>query len=345
MFFIAVVAVLACLPVFSGCSASVVYTLCTDEKGEKYYSVKCDGNANYLSGELVIPETYGTGDSAAPVRVIPELAFSSSKITALTVPATVKEIGASAFSYCSALKKVTFADGTAISEISRGVFGYCHALEEISIPQTVKIIDRKAFFNCYSLTSALLPDALETISDGAFSGCERLTKIDLPETLTSIGAEAFYQAGLESVVIPESVKDKTIQTTNDKGEPATEVLPGIGEAAFHSCVNLKTAVVNARISTVKSGTFGYCIALEEIYLPDCLRKVEGAYRVNGKIYYGHPFHNDGALSRVYFAGTSDEWKQVEVDKTDTTSNAVRYNNAAFIKAEVRVESKYTPTQN
>lgn len=348
--FLAVVLCVMCLPLLSGCKAGLVYTLNTDEEGNKYYVLSSSGFASSLKGELEIPEYYGEGENYAPVTEIAQQGLAGTAYTKITVPETVKTIGVAAFSYDYSLKEVVFADGIEIEEIPQGAFGYCESLQKIVVPDSVKSIGYMAFYECENLSSVILPEGLEIIYAEAFEGCQALGEITLPQTLTTIGSLAFYTSGLTEIVIPDSVRDIEITLTDengdtqldDDGNPVTSVMYGLGYAAFHTCESLTKAVVGSGVTVLRSGVFGYCPALKEIYLPAGLEEVEGAYYVESSFYYGHPFHNDTALTDVYYAGTEEQWKALlkKVDDTSVSSNGATYDNSALLNAQIHCETSY-----
>ncbi|MBD5632369.1 MAG: leucine-rich repeat domain-containing protein [Clostridia bacterium] len=332
--------VIAGVPFISGCSASAAYTLCEDDFGEKYYTVKCTGFTSALNGVLEIPETYGEGEDSAPVRVISREAFRGTNITELVIPASVKQIDMAAFANCGMLKKVTFAEGSPLTEISQGQFGYCNSLTEVILPQGLQKIGVYAFTGCKHLMNIELPQTLTEISSQAFSECEFLQSINLPEGLKTIGERAFYMSGLTEITVPSSVKDVTVTTENDKGEEVSEVRYGLGVGAFWCCESLKTAKIYAEIETITSSVFGYCTQLEEIYLPTTLKKIDGAKYVDGAFYCGHAFHNDPALKKVYFAGSEAEWQSVEVVANSVTIGGETSDNLAILNAAKTYNANY-----
>ena len=84
------------------------------------------------------------------------------------------------YDYSRAVKKIIIGEG--ISEIRN--LSYFNNLSEISLPQSLKKVDRRTFF------------------------CDRnLKKLVLPKNLESIGMFAFEQSGLETVYIPKSIKE------------------------------------------------------------------------------------------------------------------------------------------
>lgn len=314
---IAALMLLTCIPFLSGCKAGVEYTLNEDKAS---YTVKVTGFSGAFGGEFVIPETHGEGETQFPVTAIASQGFASTNISKITIPKTVKSIGVSAFMYCNNLREVIFEEGSGLEAIMNGTFAACEHLENINIPQSVKLIYPMAFMGCYELKNVVLPDILQRI-----------------------GYRAFYQCGLEQIIIPASVCDETVPDLDENGEQKkdedgnllTLTYMGIGYGAFHSCENLKLAVVNACVETLYAGVFGYCISLETVYLPETLKKIEGAIFGDGALYYGHVFHHDKALKNVYFAGTEEEWNAVEIDNKEYKDKQVStpFDNSYLINAE------------
>lgn len=78
--------------------------------------------------------------------------------------------------------------------------------ETITIPNTVKIIEKDAFF--YSKFKSIeIPEGVTEIGDWAFGGCEFLSDIKLPESLNSMGEGVFNTDGFEIIVLPDGVVD------------------------------------------------------------------------------------------------------------------------------------------
>lgn len=51
-----------------------------------------------------------------------------------------------------------------------------------------------------------LPSTLKRIEYNVFDECKQLKNIQLPEGLEYIGRQCFYKSGLESIVLPATVK-------------------------------------------------------------------------------------------------------------------------------------------
>ena len=136
--------------------------------GSYYPSRPALANTAY-EGAVVIP-AYIDG---LPVRKINDAAFVvCQKIGSVEIPATVREIGARAFSDCWSLSNITFAAGSGLTTIGDS-----------------------AFTNCISLTSITFPKTLSRLGAGCFQGCAQLTDV-------------YFEGNAPRLVIP-SMTDKS----------------------------------------------------------------------------------------------------------------------------------------
>ena len=315
----------------SGCSYTIDYDYIKYDGEEGYYVVRAGGYLNSLKGTLEIPATYGEGDKEAPVKEIAGEGFRGCAITKLIIPASINKIGIAAFANCSQLKEVEFKEGSVLTEIPQGSFGYDISLTKIHIPDTVESIGHYAFLECNNLETVNLPKNLKRIMGRAFEDCYTLSHITFPEGLESIGYLAFYNSALTEVIIPDSVRDTQISATDEDGNAKTETLFGLGYGAFHTCRSLKKLVIGSGITVLKSGVFGYCDNLEEIYIPSSVKQIEGAYLSGDTILYGHAFHNCTSLKIINYAGTEEEWNQIDIDNEVPNGSGATYNNDALFK--------------
>ena len=315
------VALALCAPALSGCGGEAVkYTL--SEEGGKHYIVSCSSFSN-LSGEYEIPAYYGEGENYAPVTEIAKEGFAGTRFTKITVPETVTKIGVACFSFCRLLKTVEFADGISLEKFSHGAFGESGSLQQIKIPDSVTVIDGLCFSGCTSLSSVTLGSSLEVIGARAFENCVALESVILPQSLTTIGNSAFYDTGIKSIEIPDSVHDITDGETT---------VYGFGLGAFEGCVNLESATIGRGIKVIPSGAFGYCIKLKEIHVPLSVEEVQGAYYENGTLLYGHAFYGDTALTDIYYAGGEGQWKDIKIDEKTVSANGITMDNSALAGA-------------
>lgn len=104
------------------------------------------------------------GEYTIPSKVtkVASNAFLNTRLTSITVPATVKKLGEYAFSYSDDLQSIKFMGGTA------------------EIPDSCCYYDS-------SLTDVTIAEGVTTIADYAFRACESLNSVTLPTTVRDVG--------------------------------------------------------------------------------------------------------------------------------------------------------------
>lgn len=312
------------MPALSGCKGEVGYTL--SEEGGKHYIASLKGTGTGLKGELKIAEEI----DGVPVTEIADRGFSATSVTKVVIPASIKKIGLAAFAYCNSLSEVEFESG-GVTEVPQATFAYCYSLSSVKLSDDMESIGRMAFLECGRLTEINFPQGLKTIGVEAFRECTYLAEVSFPETLERIGEIAFYSTDIRELTIPASVHDSEIEREDENGKKYKVTLRGIGCGAFHNCQRLKKVTVLAGVETISPSAFGACSALESVYLPATLKKIEGALYDGDTFMYGHAFHNCPALKNVYFAGSRETWREIKITVgiSDENENSLEYNGAQY----------------
>lgn len=161
--------------------------------------------------------TFGEG-----IERIPNVFCKSmDSLKIVTLPASLKEIGADAFLTCDEIERVNYMgdiaswcnidfkinwNGYDTNPLNRGCHLYIGGKEvtDLVIPEGVKEIKDYAFESGEYITSVTLPQSLTHIGRSAFEDCG-MTSVVLPQSLTHIGSRAFKDCGMTSIVIPENV--------------------------------------------------------------------------------------------------------------------------------------------
>lgn len=112
----------------------------------------------------------------------------------VTIPESVKKIGARVFYGCKSLKSVTIPEG--VTEIGGFAFRGCTELREVTVPKSVKTIGRYAFGDCESLRNLTIPGRVEEIDKFAFRGCHWDLVLTVPNFPISKIREIYKQNAL-----------------------------------------------------------------------------------------------------------------------------------------------------
>ena len=151
----------------------------------------------------------------------------------------------------------------------------------------------------------VIPDKIDgysvtVISQGAFRNAKNLTKITLPSTLVEIESYAFEGcSALESIVIPNSVTkmgDYVFMNCKSLKEcKLSNALDKIPMHTFSGCTSLQSFEITSNIKTIGYCAFKDCTSLTEIYVPETVTKVDGAfYDCNSLKKITLPFVGDSA---------------------------------------------------
>ncbi len=116
--------------------------------------------------KITLPET---------VTQIGERAFLDCGGIEITVGGKLTAVGEQAFKNCNLLKEITLAEG--LTELSAETFWGCSSLRELRLPTTVRVVGENAMQDCKGLRSILICEGVEAVGNGAFLGCSELTAV------------------------------------------------------------------------------------------------------------------------------------------------------------------------
>ena len=158
---------------------------------EAFFFVICpitvaEGNTSYFDENGVI---YSTGKKLLlyagavegafqipdGVEEIGAAAFSGAKLSDVTIPGSVTDIGRAAFFNCWQLQSVTLPGS--VQSMGNQLFGYCNNLVEATIGDGISVIPTMIFDNCTALTSVSIPRTVTRIENRAFIGCDALETV------------------------------------------------------------------------------------------------------------------------------------------------------------------------
>ncbi|MBQ8684058.1 MAG: leucine-rich repeat protein [Clostridia bacterium] len=175
-------------------------------------------------------------------------------------------------------------------------YEYASTVTEIVFEEGVTVVGYSTFNGWTALESVSLPSTLVSIDGEAFRGCTALKSIDIPDSVTTLGYGAFWGAGLESIVIPESVTDiknyvfyrcADLTSAEIYGSTAYKVgsktYRATGARMFSECSNLSNIVLGDVITLLNTYTF-HGAALTEFTVPARVKFVyDAAFHSNTKM--------------------------------------------------------------
>ncbi len=149
-----------------------------------------------ITGEGVMPDYHYAkyNANAAPWSLY------RSDIVKVVIGDGVQNIGTYAFYQCTVLSEVVF-EGDSLTAINEGAFGYTDALKNITLPASLKVIDKNGFYFSGLETVAFEEGSrLNTLGATVFRNCTSLVSIYIPDGVLSIGYEIFRLSGDQVVM-------------------------------------------------------------------------------------------------------------------------------------------------
>jgi len=143
---------------------------------------------------------------------IEELSLSGMNMSEIVLPDSITYIGASAFSCCDWLEKISWPRGA--RSINDNTFFMCKYLEKVDLPKGLTSIDTHAFECCFSLKEIVIPQTVQEFGKEVFKNCGSLETITIPKSLYEKynRRDAYFKCDTNAEVI---VYDEPISTSTN----------------------------------------------------------------------------------------------------------------------------------
>lgn len=228
----------------------------------------------------------------------------------LTLPSTLKTIGAEAFAYTDFSGELLIPDG--VTSIGANAFKECDGFGGLlSLPDNVKTVGESAFYLCKGFTGLKLSASLTKIEERSFAHMYGLkTEVVIPEGVTEIGESAFSCSHMPSVRFPSTLKKigkqafyLTFGLTNYSTITFPNGLEVIEDEAFDSCYFKNAVVLPASIKSIGKKVFdGYQYSGKRNDIPIGVYFLGAAPQLVGTLNANCSFPSDWTL--FYLPGTS-----------------------------------------
>ena len=229
-----------------------------------------------ISGEYTIKDS---------TRLLANNAFyDCSKLTSITIPNTVTNIGYGVFYRCNVLTSVTIPNG--VTNIGSEAFYSCSSITSITIPESVTSIGQDAFEYCSSLTSIVWnarycndfsTNDILSPANGPFDGCP-IRSFTIGEDVEILPAALCHgMKDIQSITIPKNVRKIGDYTFQGCSSLTSITIPNsvtnIGQSAFKGCSSLASIVMSNRLKSIEHSAFMGCSSLTSISIPDSVTSI------------------------------------------------------------------------
>lgn len=205
-----------------------------------------------------------------------------------TVASETERIEPFAFRETVSLETVVLPDG--LKDISTGAF-LGTSLKEVTVPDSVTVLEERVFEECASLTDVKLSKNLREIRQGTFNNCVSLQKITIPQEVSAIGSYYCHASfeGCDKLSYIDVDKNNTTFTSidgilyskskqtlyyypparEDKSFSIPNYVRNIRYYAFKGAKYLKTLSIPKEVINLECA-FAQCESVERIQLPSKL---------------------------------------------------------------------------
>lgn len=193
----------------------------------------------------------------------------------LTIPNSIVEIGRNAFAGNDTVRTVVIPEN--INRIGIQAFSACKQLSEIEIRGQIDTICSRAFADCTKLSNVVLRKTPRHIENDAF---ENTPALDVENDILSVKEVVMkYRGKSEAVCVPEGI-EQIGANAFENAEISSVSLPNslyrICEYAFSNCRNLKKISIPERVKHIEAYAFR-ASAMEDIELGSIETIGKGAF--------------------------------------------------------------------
>ena len=197
-----------------------------------------------------------------------------------------------------------------MTTIPARTFGDQWQLDSITIPPSIKTIDKAAFFGCKNLQHVIISGSNVEVGLLAFGGCSTLSDVQFDDSVKFSALNPFaYNYELDTFTLQRVINQtKLIGAGNHIDLYGYSTLHNITEITipsqienitgecFQSCTGLKEVTIEYGCRSIGTGAFAGCTKLRKITIPKSVLILDLL-----------AFHNTPQLTEIVYKGSKDEW--------------------------------------
>lgn len=243
-----------------------------------------------LVGEFAIPATVEKINEGAfyQCKGITDIVFKAAPAGTEAASLVIEDgstTSKGAFYYLTALRSLTFEEGSNVNTIGNYTFYYCTALREVTFsPQTQRVGDY-AFMKCTALQQVTFSEGDTQFGESVFSGCTSLKTIYIGANVKALGSDVFEGCTYLTEVIVDPANtyyasvDGVLYGIDEQGDPISLIycpsakasgftIPAtvteIGAGVFQGRTALTSITIGKNIVKIGAGAFKGCTALATV---------------------------------------------------------------------------------
>ena len=209
--------------------------------------------------------------------------------------------------WASSIKTVVIEEG--VTSIGALAFRNIHSLTGVTIPNTVKTIGKGAFIDS-GLKEVMIPDSVISIGFDALLSCTSMQTIEV-----SPGNK--YYSSVDGILYDKK-QQKLIACPAGRSTDVTmpDTVTKIESYAFENCEKIKKIILSEKTEQIVMAAFWNCTGLKSITIPSSVKTIEFC-----------AFSYCKSLKDVYYSGTSDAWKKIDIgsDNDCLLKASIHYN--------------------
>ncbi len=245
--------------------------------------MRWDLNAFVFCKGLMNVYTYDTNPK---YQSIDGVLYSKDQKTLLLFPAgrsgsyTVKDgtVVIDYASFCRMEKEIDITLPDSVEVIDGSAFSYSPGLRNLKLSANLRELYAHVFNGCTNMNNVVLPETLTLFGYGSFENCKAITEITIPSQITSIATDTFRGcSSLKKVELKGDVteiysyafyKCKALESIN-----FPESLDRITYMAFYGCEKLQELDLPSHMTYLGSQAFSFCKAFTRVEIPQGIEEL------------------------------------------------------------------------
>ena len=229
------------------------------QSGSNSYNTQADIVGDYMFYNMPMLESFVMPQAATKLGYY-SVGGNLKRLTTITLPAALEEIGECAFAQPYNYNKPSCSN----------------SIRQMTIPAGVTKIGVSAFSRCL-MQELTIPAGVTRIEDATFYN-SALTKVNFSDNITYIGADAFRYGSLQSLTLPTQLETiGTYAFANNEALEGKVTIPSgvkaIPTYAFNTCTKLDSIALEDGVETIGNSAFSFCKRLTNVALPTSLTHI------------------------------------------------------------------------